>query len=340
MLRILAGLIAAALATSASAASLVEVGSTDLAGFTQGSFIAAQGRYAYVTNANANAFVVLDLSNPVAPAEIGRLTGATGALAAQGRYVYTSNGAIVDVGNPTAPVVAGQTGTGGSQLTVSGNLVYYAAWDGLTIVDVTQPAAPVQVGHVTLPSPSMDVALSGPASTACTADTFALLIGLDGVLRVVNVTSPAAARLVGQLAFADGEGHGVATQGAVAFATTWPRDDLGDAMSGTLHAVDLKDPANPQLVSVRQQAKAPGRVVLASGYAYIAEAAVGMNKTYTALSVVDVHVPAAMVEVARNATTISVDVALDGSYAYVPQYVYGKRVVVYQAYAPATPGGI
>lgn len=333
-----AALLTLAVGTTASAASLTELGSANLSGFTGGSYVAAEGRYAYVSN---SALAVVDVSNPAAPVEVGRLAQSVGAIAVRGRYVYTASALVIDVADPTAPVVVGRwNGGGGWRVTVAGNLVYVAESTALTIVDVSNPTAPIVVGSVALPSQALDVAISEPASTACSTDTFAYLASYDGKLRLVNVTNPAAARIVGELDLAWGEGHGVATSGSYVYATSWPRDDQGDAMTGKLHVVDVSNPAAPRLVTSKPQKKASSHLVLSGGYAYIDEQAVGMNKTYCDTAVVDVRDPAAPVEVARNATTRAIDVAVSGSYVFVPQAQYQKNFIVYQAYAPATPGGL
>jgi hypothetical protein len=351
--RMAAAAVAASLiSTGASAGPLTQRGSVTLPGVADAGRVAAEGGYAYVassTNQGA-VLVVVDVSNPAAPREVSRLSGVQqSAVAVSGRYVYTFGGAltIVDVADPAAPVVvgsvpvAGVTGYAGLQL--SGGYVYGANGAGLHVLDVSNPAAPVEVGTLALPS-ATSVAIADPGSTICTAEAYALVTSLDGSLYVVNVSVPSSPRFVSALALGWGEAWGVATAGRYAYAASFARstdpENAGDPINGKLHVVDVSNPGTPVVVASRTQARACHDVALAGGYVYMVEESTDLNATYDDTSVVDVRTPTAPVEVSRTRTLRAWDLAVSGSYVYVPVNGYPASLNVYQAYVPATPGGI
>jgi hypothetical protein len=99
------------------------------------SFLAAYGNYAYLSEldfSGARAFSVIDFSTPVAPIVTGggwEVTNRFGTITATDSFVYGAD--------------------------VSG------VSDGLWVVDVRDPADPVEVGSFDTPGESSDVAVSG-----------------------------------------------------------------------------------------------------------------------------------------------------------------------------------
>src|SRR5208283_3434040 len=74
---------------------------------------AGQGRYFYVANGGSDSWYMYDISNPLAPTQVGSVIN-TGnpsyGIAAQGRYVYVTIGntlQVYDVSNPSSPVTVG-----------------------------------------------------------------------------------------------------------------------------------------------------------------------------------------------------------------------------------------
>ena len=123
------------------------------------SALTIQGHYAYVCGSASATVSIFDIYNPKAPVLKSQLiAGYAGAydVAIQGKYLYVpSNGGsnlyIVDVSNPSAPNKVGTcaiTGAAGAlySCVVQGNYCYISTQNkGLTVVDVTNPALPVQV---------------------------------------------------------------------------------------------------------------------------------------------------------------------------------------------------
>ncbi|WP_448605243.1 LVIVD repeat-containing protein [Thermoflexus hugenholtzii] len=124
---------------------------------------------------------------------VGQVGGSIWAVAVQGRYAYVGVGprlVVMDVGDPSRPVVVGRTGVLPGVVrgvAVSGSYAYVAD-GGLRVIDVSNPAAPREVGFYDTLGWALGVAVSG--SYAYVAD------GNKG-LRVIDVSNPAAPREVG-----------------------------------------------------------------------------------------------------------------------------------------------
>ncbi len=239
-----------------------------------------QGHYAYVS-AFDYGMVVLDLSDPAHPVQVGRFMDArTNDLSVDGNLAIVLEAYygidFVDVSDPTNPVKT----TGWSTILtgeykaalVSGQHVY-ASFQGhdletdeevleLRVIDVSNPYDPHTVGRLTLPEPGGKMARSG--------DYLYMTTGTG--LRVVNVSDPTYPRLVGLVAgptnawdiVAQGNYLFVSNEDVVqvfsaadpvapALVTSWtggggPMDIAADYLyvgGGDLRVVDVCDPAHP-----------------------------------------------------------------------------------------------
>jgi len=170
---------------------------------------------------------------------------------------------------------------------------------GLRIVNIADPAHPVEIGYYDTPGEGFGVAVSG--NYAYVAD------GGSG-LRVVNITNPAAPTEVGHC---DTPGYAwcVAVSGNYAYVA-----------SDGLRVVDITNPAAPSEVGFT-----PGQaegVAVSGNYAYVAGGAdVGLR-------VVNIANPAHPVETGSCDTPgYARGVAVSGNYAYVADDLGGLRVV-------------
>ncbi len=151
--------------------------------------------------------VVLDVSNPAQPTFAGgyRATGASG-LASKGDIVYLVDDLegvyVLDLtapGHPSRvgllPVRVGEfefsvTEIAQRGVTVQGNLVFVTdPTYGLSLVDVSNPASPVRVGHYQTPLPDALVKVR-------VAGNYAYVVGRNSGFRVVDVSDPTAPREV------------------------------------------------------------------------------------------------------------------------------------------------
>jgi hypothetical protein len=194
-------------------ATLTEVGFYDTPGGGQG--VAVAGDYAYVADTDRGLRVV-NVSNPTAPVEVGFCETRDSAhnVAVAGDYAYVTHNPmwdgsqwvggglqVVEVSDPAVPTEVGFYDTPGwaNDVAVAGGYANIAdapvqdgsqwANGGLRVVDVSNPAAPVESGFFETPRFAEGVAVAG--GYAYVAD------GDGGGLRVVDVSNPAALTEVG-----------------------------------------------------------------------------------------------------------------------------------------------
>ncbi|MBK7670606.1 MAG: hypothetical protein IPJ24_04300 [bacterium] len=131
---------------------------------------------------------------PLVMKQVGSFTlgGTERDLAVEGRVLYVLDGRELfcrDAWRPTTMPLLGQLyfGVGANALAVDGGLVVVAmATSGLRLVDVTNPAAPVQVGTLAMAA-AVDVVMAG---------RMAYVVDGIGSLKVVDLSDPAAPVLV------------------------------------------------------------------------------------------------------------------------------------------------
>ncbi len=241
--------------------------------------VAVAGSIAYIADGYKGLRVV-DLANVAGPVQIGacdtpgyaRDVAVSGAVAC----VADKSGGLrmIDVSDPAAPVASGVyslttgtamgvafappgghvSGVGGSKSDGSGAaLVYLAAEQGgLHVVDVSDPAAPSQVGVWAGEAYALDVAVADGRAY--------LAAGTDGLL-IVDVTDPTSPILLGAI---DTPFYavGVAVSGDLAF--------VADEESG-LQIFNVSNPAQPYRRGWYNTAGYPENVVVAGNLAYVAD---------------------------------------------------------------------
>jgi hypothetical protein len=146
--------------------------------------------------------LILDLSDPAAPREIGKLISPTGgpllSLMSADDHLWAIWGGVVswlDIGQPrSGPAELGTFSPAGitaTDLTVVGDLAYLTdAEKGLLAYDISNPLAPVALGALDTPGVAQAVALGPTGETAFVAD------GECGI-RVIDVQEPSAPSEVG-----------------------------------------------------------------------------------------------------------------------------------------------
>jgi hypothetical protein len=115
--------------------------------------VASAGSYAYVTDRVYGLFVI-DTSNPSLPQVVGTLDtpGYAMGLALSGNLAFIADETtvlVVDVSVPSSPVLIGSTSTPGlaRSVAVLGGRAYVAdAFQGLAVIDASDPQLPVVVG--------------------------------------------------------------------------------------------------------------------------------------------------------------------------------------------------
>jgi hypothetical protein len=194
------------------------------------------GIYAYVA-AGAAGLQVVNVANPSAPGIVGAFDtpGNANDVRVVGNLAFVADGAsglrIIDVTLPTAPQQVGFFDTSGnaSDVVVRGAIAYVAdGASGLQIIDVSNPALPVLLRSVDTPNNARGVDVA--AGLAVVAD--------DVALRLVNVSTPATASIVGNLSLS-GQIIDVAIDKGHAIVAGY---------TGGVHIVDVRVPTAPLLV--------------------------------------------------------------------------------------------
>jgi hypothetical protein len=155
--------------------------------------VVVNGSYAYVA-ADSSGFLVLDISYPTHPIEVGSVTppGVALKVAAGGGVLYgsTSQGLyLIDVSVPAAPTVIASYPIYGSTVALGGpNAYILEGGTGLRIYDVSNPKSPALLGSVALLTGGTDIVVVGQ---------FVYLAGGEGGLQIVDVSNPSVPTLVG-----------------------------------------------------------------------------------------------------------------------------------------------
>jgi hypothetical protein len=184
-----------------------------------------------------------------------------------------------------------------ARVTVVGNYAYITAVaQGLRIVDVSTPSAPVEVGFYQSPPEY--------ANSVTVVGNYAY-ITTGGALRIVDVSTPSAPTEVGFY-----QTHGWAVDVTVVGSYAYIID-----VAGFLRIIDVSTPSAPVEVGFYQSpAEYANSVTVVGNYAYITE---GSKKG--GLRIIDVSTPSVPVEVGFYQSPVGrgFGVTVVGSYAYV-----------------------
>ncbi|MBU4221209.1 MAG: PxKF domain-containing protein [Euryarchaeota archaeon] len=265
-------------------------------------------------------FVVLDISNKMAPSEVGRVEtiGMIQDIALAGNYAYVADGInglmIFDVSNPAAPTLKGSYNTPGNSagVAVTGNYAYVADGSTLMIFDVSNPAAPTFKGYISSGG-------GGSFVGVAVAGNYAYVAGGSNGLMIFDVSNPAAPFLKGSYDTV-GSSSGVAVAGNYAY--------MADSDNG-LVIVDVSNPVAPFLKGSYNTAGASYRVRVVGNYAYVAD-------WFNGLAIINVSNPAApTLKGSYDTAGNSKGVAVAGNYAYVADWNNG--LIIIDVSNPAAP---
>ena len=278
----------------------------------------------------------LGATSPIAAGSLGNATNLSGveAVAVSGAFAYTAgyNGGVlnvVDISNPASPQVVGQTVAANALLnatniTISGPYAYVVSknrngpsgsgsnddgtGNSLTIVDISNPAAPSIVGSLhdsTNLFGAYGIAIAGMyayvAAQGCLVNQPCPKASVGDDFAVVDVFNPSNPTLVATI-----HNQSLPPQwtGALKHATSVALmgDDafVAAAYSNELTAIDVSDPTHPVIAGTvidNTQLDFPVDVAASNGYAFVADQATGVGR----VAAVDVHDPS-MMQVASSVT--------------------------------------
>lgn len=262
--------------------NIVELGNIDTPGDARE--VVVKDGVAFVADRDEGVRVI-DVSNPAAPTEITSIaTPRARGIAIAGNTVYVaasdSGVAIIDATDAANPVWIGSaTSYYGEGVTAFGSMVAVTRWDNVLLIDMTNPAAPVDRGE-------LGALATGTAGLTLTAD-HAYVHDFD-TLRIYSIANPDAPALTGKV-YSGGSWDGTASvDGDYAYL---------NCEENGLRIVDVSDPANPAEVGYFDGAPIARGVTAKNGRAYVAERGDGLsiyqNTLVTAIGDDDAALPRA-----------------------------------------------
>lgn len=306
------------------------VGTLDTPGFAQA--IALGGGLALVADGQAGVRI-LSLANPDVPVELAVVDtpGLAKGVALAGQRAYVADDTslrVLDLTQPSAPVELGHIVMSAQRVTVRDGLAYVcASSQGLHIVNVTDPAQPQVLG-------SLPPAGNPNASTLNVALTgnYACLANREGGLAVADVSIPSVPLLNGTRMdwF---QGVNIAARPGVAVVTGTAYAQGGAFATNGLRVVDLADPARPIVVGqLDTPTLALQGVDMAGSLAFVACGEAGLR-------VVDLTTPAQpSILGAYDTPGFAQGVCVSGSLALVADGVSGLRLL--DVSIPASPRSV
>ncbi len=212
---------------------------------------------------------LIDVSDPSAPASLGRWDTSGSAMAAEivGDFLYVADDRrglqIADVSDPTLPTRVGGFDTRGRALDVRivDGLAFVADDNrGVRVMDVSDPGAPREIGDVSTPGRASGLALEGD---------LLLVADRSRGLQAIDVSDPTSPRLLGDYIGED-RAAAVAVSGGLAL--------LSDGLNG-VKLLDLSDPAEPKLVAAHETpGRAGGVTLFDDGSLLVADGVQGLRR--------------------------------------------------------------
>jgi hypothetical protein len=237
----------------------------------------------------------------------GQLGGFARAVAVQGEYGYAGIGPRLAVlslaAPPRTPVIVGQTAPLRDMIidvTLNGNYAYVAHWHaGLSVIDISDPTAPILVGSYLARWSAWGVAVVG---------TIVYVADQSSGLHIFDVSNPAQPVELGVYPIYAWDVTVAAPYAYVA------------ARYQGVYVLDISDPAQPVEVASFATSDDAQEVAVAGPYAYVADWDGGLR-------VVDVADPRRPVEIGHLTNWAAFSVAVAGRYAYVGAGTGGLQVV-------------
>jgi len=245
--------------------------SVNLTGSNDGLKIASQGNYLFVIRSGGNPdFVILDVSTPGTPTQVGSLdlAGTLANIAVSGNYAYitsSDNNAellVVNISNPATPTVAGTYNASGSTdargIWISGTTAYVGrtnngSTDEIMIVNVSNPSIPALLGSLNTSSDANEITVLGNYAYVASADN-------NQELQVVNITNPSSPSLAGSLNLS-GNTDALTVD---AFGST-----LAIGQGSIIYVVDISTPSSPAIFGSINTGDTVNDLDLADAYNYI-----------------------------------------------------------------------
>jgi len=294
------------------------VSSVNLGG-NNGFTIQVQGKYAYVTDLSAAVLSVIDITNPLAPANVGNvtLTGQLRGLAVQGNYAYVASASpgnlvyVVDISNPAVPVSVGSVAVSDARsIVVSGKYAYAflnnGASSSIKVIDVSVPSSPTIVATAAMDNGVCGkMVIQGKYLYTCAST--------NSTISIYDISNPLNPTLVSGR-FNTGGCFSLEVSGRYLYAVN---------TSGRIAVVDVSNPTTPSLLTATTSFNGNGFIFLSGRYLYM------VSSSFTALRAIDVSDPANPAQVATITTAASpAAVYVAGRYAYLTYSTNPDKITI------------
>jgi hypothetical protein len=206
--------------------------------------VAVSGHFAYV--ADGGWLQIINALDPHHPVRVGgyEIGGSARSVVVSGNYAYVADEwhglQVIDVSNPAdCRQVAGDPPNsfgGVLDVAISGDHLYVAKRRGFSVLEVSDPAAPVPIGGHDTEAPARAIFLSGGRAYVAA--------GTNGLI-IVDVSDPTNCLLLGRFSL-PGSAADVVVSGSRAYVT---RAGEGDWEDMEMAVLDVTDPAHVVWVS-------------------------------------------------------------------------------------------
>jgi hypothetical protein len=235
-----------------------------------------------------------------------------------GNIAYFGNGfhlEIMDISNPSYPVGLGRVMLPGTvkDVEINGNYAYVACGtafldpvsglSGLSIIDISNPASPSEVGFYEWDNEAFGVAVSGNYAYLST-----------GYVQIIDISNPADPTWVG--CFSGIRATDMVISGNYAYAIHH---------SGGLRILNISNPTSP--TEIESYDINGSGVAINGNYAYVPHS---VGYSASALSIIDISDPFRLTKTGTcslGGTGERLGVAVSGNYAYVADGTDGLRII-------------
>jgi len=280
--------------------------------------VAVSNNYAYV--GEGRSLLVLNVSNPSSPSQIGRVTlpGIVKSVALLGQYAYVADEEgglqVVNISNPSAPTISGfYPSTGFTEgVTIYGGKAYAVdRGAGLEIFSLGTPTLPMLLSSTNCGGGEAVIV------NASTNGVFAY-VTTGASLCVIDVSNPVSPVLRGQTAMGRGGVFSIAMSGNYVFGASLSDTDI--------HMVDVSNPNAP----VDSQPSAggygtcsPSAVAVFNNYLYAVSDVSGIGFVTFSISGSDLT----YVSLLANMSSSGYNMLISGSSAYIAGGLSGFEIV-------------
>lgn len=223
-----------------------------------------------------------------------------------GKYAYTANYAsgtisIIDISNPSAPVQVSSTAVGSAPYAIFVSGRYaYVGEIGTNKLFV------VDISNPSAPVQVSSIAVSGPRAVYVSG-RYAYVALSGGVVSIIDISNPQSLTLVNSVTVGANPGS-IYVSGHYAYVANNGAGGLGN----TISVLDISNPSAPVQIATTTVGVGPISIYVSGRYAYTA------NSVSNTISVVDISNPYAPIQIASTSVQQSPQsVYVSGRYAYV-----------------------